>query len=157
MRVSEEGREFIKRLEGLVLNIYRDVAGFASVGWGHLVRPDDDFGVVITREDAERLFDDDIAIAEASVNSAVEVDLAQHQYDAVTSFCYNLGGRSLRRSTLLKKLNQGDFDGAAREFHRWVYAGDQNGDGVVTYEDRVKGLVIRRQKEEALFRDGVYG
>jgi len=64
---------------------------------------------------------------------------------------------NMKRSTLLKKLNAGDFDGAASQFKRWVYAGDQNGDGTVDYEDRVTGLVKRRNREEALFRSGDYG
>ncbi|MEG4228182.1 glycoside hydrolase family protein [Microcoleus sp. N9_B2] len=78
----------------------------------------------------------------AAVNSLYTVPLKQGMFDALVSFTFNLGSEALKKSTLLRKLNKQDYEGAAREFDRWIH-----GDGKV-----LPGLVIRRNKEEALFR-----
>jgi lysozyme len=71
----------------------------------------------------------------------VTVALSQNQVDALHSFVFNIGGEAFTRSTLLRLLNQGQFESASREFSRWVYSG-----GV-----QLPGLVQRRADEEALF------
>jgi lysozyme len=70
------------------------------------------------------------------------VPLRQNQFDALVSFSYNVGLPAFRSSTLLKKLNRDDYDGAAIEFHKWVKSG-----GKV-----LKGLVRRRASEALLFQ-----
>ena len=84
-------------------------------------------------------------VVEPAVERAVAVPLAPWQFDALVLFTYNLGGGALRRSTLLKKLNAGDVDGAAAEFDRWVYSG----------KTRLAGLVRRRAFERTLFEGNV--
>jgi lysozyme len=79
-----------------------------------------------------------------AVRSAVKVPLNDNQFGALVSFTYNLGAANLKKSTLVKKLNAGDYAGAANEFGKWNKAG-----GKV-----LKGLTIRRAAEAALFRDG---
>ncbi|MEG5623927.1 lysozyme, partial [Enterobacter hormaechei] len=78
---------------------------------------------------------------ESDVSRLVKVGLTQGQFDALVSFTYNLGARSLSTSTLLRKLNAGDYAGAADEFLRWNKAG-----GKV-----LNGLTRRREAERALF------
>ena len=157
MKTSEPGREFIKRWEGLRLRVYSDVAGYGTVGWGHLLTPDDDAGPTISLEEAEDLFASDVLRIEQGVNKLVTVLLEQYEYDALVSFTFNLGVGALKKSTLLKRVNTSDKIAAAAQFLRWVYAGDQDGDGDVDYNDRVKGLVRRRSAEQRLFEFGDYG
>ena len=78
---------------------------------------------------------------ESDVSNLVKVKLTQGQFDALVSFAYNLGARALSTSTLLQKLNAGDYTGAADEFPRWNKAG-----GKV-----LPGLTWRREAERALF------
>ena len=157
MKTSEAGRAFIKREEGLRLRVYSDVAGYGSIGYGHLLTPDDDIGPTISQEEADELFASDVLRIEQGVNKLVTVFLDQHEYDAIVSFTFNLGVGSLKRSTLLKRLNSGDKAAAAAQGLRWVFAGDQDGDGDVDFNDRVKGLVRRRSAEQRLFEFGDYG
>ena len=82
---------------------------------------------------------------EKQINSMVKVKLTQNQYDALCSFCYNLGYGALKQSTLLKKINVGDFKGASDEFLKWNNA-TVNGKSIV-----IKGLSIRRKAERELF------
>jgi lysozyme len=94
------------------------------------------------------LLDGDVVSAEVAVNNYVKVPLTQEQFDSLVSFTMNLGSGSLQSSTLLRLLNQNDYDGAAGQFKRWVY-GNVNGSYVV-----LPGLVIRREKERKLFMGG---
>lgn len=96
-------------------------------------------GMVLTREQADAALRRELAKHEAIVNRCVTVEIGQNNFDALCSFSYNTGG--LPTSTMLKKLNAGDFDGAAREFDRWSKAGGK------VY----KGLVRRRAAERAMF------
>jgi len=82
-----------------------------------------------------------MAIAQATVNQYVEVPLTQNQTNALTDFVYNVGAGNFSSSTLLALLNAGNYDGAAGEFAKWVFAG-----GVVA-----PGLEARRAAEAALF------
>ena len=102
-------------------------------------------GMKLTAAEAEACLRKELAGHEAAVVRLVTVDLNQHQFDALVSFSYNVGWGALGRSTLLKRLNAGDYDGAAREFARWNKAG-----GKVW-----RGLVRRRAAEAALFLEPV--
>jgi lysozyme len=95
--------------------------------------------MVLTKEQAEAMFRKELEKHEAIVSRLVRVEIGQSNFDALVSFQYNTGG--LPGSTLLKKLNNGDFDGAAKCFDSWNKAG-----GKV-----VKGLVRRRAAERAMF------
>lgn len=140
--------EFIKREEGCELRMYHDAAGLPTIGVGHLITDEDeDIGMTITMAQAMELLRRDLEDHESDVLRAVKVPLKQHQFDALVSFDFNVGGHNFRRSTLLKKLNAGDFDGAAGQFSRWVYAG----------AEVVPGLIARRVREAKLFSMGDYG
>jgi lysozyme len=119
---------------------YQDLAGYWTIGYGHKIKPGESF-VSITEDEARALLARDTADAQAAINSNVKQPLTQPQYDALTSLVFNIGGGAFSNSTLLQKLNAGDFAGAADQFTRWVYAGGQ----------RVNGLYNRRVAESQLF------
>lgn len=140
MRTSDEGIDFIKDWEKLSLNAYYDGGGVLTIGYGHTGR-DVHEGDTVTEEEAEILLTADLAEAEDAVNDFIDVDLEQHEFDALVSFTFNCGVDALRGSTLRRLLNNGDYHGAALQFLRWV-----KDNGVV-----VKGLVRRRTAEKVMF------
>ncbi|WP_407214072.1 lysozyme [Enterobacter hormaechei] len=144
MQTSEKGIALIKQFEGCKLTAYQDSVGVWTIGYGW-TKPVDGkpirAGMTIKQETAERLLKTGLVSYENDVSRLVKVDLTQGQFDALVSFTYNLGARSLSTSTLLRKLNAGDYAGAADEFLRWNKAG-----GKV-----LNGLTRRREAERALF------
>ena len=139
MKLSDNGIKFIQDFEGLKLNAYRDIVGVLTIGFGH-TGADVIEGMTITKDRANELFNQDIANFVAGVNSMVK-SCTQGEFDAMVSFAYNLGLKSLKTSTLLRKFNEGDIDGAANEFTKWNRAGGKE----------VAGLTRRRLAERALF------
>ncbi|ENR4993248.1 lysozyme [Enterobacter roggenkampii] len=144
MQTSDKGIALIKQFEGCKLTAYQDSVGVWTIGYGW-TKPVDGkpirAGMTIKQETAERLLKTGLVSYENDVSRLVKVDLTQGQFDALVSFTYNLGARSLSTSTLLRKLSGGDYAGAADEFLRWNKAG-----GKV-----LNGLTRRREAERALF------
>ncbi|MBC8946945.1 lysozyme [Xenorhabdus indica] len=142
MEISTKGLECIKQYEGLKLKAYPDPATGGipwTIGYGHTkdVKP----GQVITEQQAEAFLLDDLKLIYLTFESAVKVSLTQGQFDALCSFIFNCGAGNFARSTLLKKLNAGDYQGAADEFQRWNKAA-----GKV-----MNGLTKRRASERQMF------
>lgn len=153
MDISDNGVKFIASHEGFRAKAYNDVAGHATIGYGHLIHTGPlngtepaEFRGTITKARAEELLRGDVATAVAAVNNSVEVPLNQHQFDALVSFTFNLGGGNLARSDLLKRLNNGEYDAVPAELMRWTRAGGK------VYQ----GLVNRRTQESALWTTGNY-
>lgn len=144
MQTSDKGIALIKEFEGCKLTAYQDSVGVWTIGYGWTQPVDGKpirAGMTINQETAERLLKTGLVSYESDVSRLVKVGLTQGQFDALVSFTYNLGARSLSTSTLLRKLNAGDYVGAADEFMRWNKAG-----GKV-----LNGLTRRREAERALF------
>ncbi|WP_395263293.1 lysozyme [Enterobacter hormaechei subsp. xiangfangensis] len=144
MQTSEKGIALIKEFEGCKLTAYQDSVGVWTIGYGWTQPVDGKpirAGMTIKQETAERLLKTGLVSYESDVSRLVKVGLTQGQFDALVSFTYNLGSRSLSTSTLLRKLNAGDYAGASDEFLRWNKAG-----GKV-----LNGLTRRREAERALF------
>lgn len=144
MQTSDKGLALIKQFEGCKLTAYQDSVGVWTIGYGWTQPVDGKplrAGMTIKQETAERLLKTGLVSYESDVSRLVKVDLTQGQFDALVSFTYNLGARSLSTSTLLRKLNASDYAGAADEFLRWNKAG-----GKV-----LNGLARRREAERALF------
>ena len=144
MQTSEKGIALIKEFEGCKLTAYRDSVGVWTIGYGWTQPVDGKpirSGMTIKQETAERLLKTGLVSYESDVSRLVKVRLTQGQFDALVSFTYNVGARSLSTSTLLRKLNAGDYVDAADEFLRWNKAG-----GKV-----LNGLTRRREAERALF------
>lgn len=139
MKLSKAGLDLLKESEGFRAEAYQDAGGVWTIGYGTTkdVQPGD----TCTEDEAALWLRRDVLSAEWAVMALVEVPLTQGQFDALVDFTYNLGSDALAKSTLLKKLNNKDYRGAADEFPRWVYAGNQV----------LPGLVTRRGKEMALF------
>lgn len=139
LSVSEEGREYIKQKEDFESEPYLDGAQF-SVGYGSRMRPGENIRF-ITKEEAEERLDRDLEWVEDTIKNTIEVPLTQEMYDAMASFVYNVGGPQFTNSTLLRKLNEGDYAGAASQFSSWVKSNGRVEDG----------LVNRRQEEKNMF------
>ena len=137
MKCSQEGLALIKKFEGCRLKAYRCSANVLTIGYGHTggVKEDD----TITQPEADKLLENDIAKFEEYVSDNVIVELKQYQFDALVAWTFNLGVGNLRSSTMLKKLNESDYDSVPSEMKRWNKAGGKTLDGL-----------IRRRKAEGL-------
>ncbi|WP_042445203.1 lysozyme [Azospirillum sp. B510] len=140
--------ELVKHFEGLSLDAYLCPAGIPTIGYGHTAGVS--LGQRITAEKAEALLADDLAAAAAAVDALVTVPLTGGQRGALASFVFNLGRGNFQSSTLLKRLNGGDPEGAAGEFGRWVNATVQG------RKTKLPGLVKRREAETLLFRRNLF-
>lgn len=148
MKTSNKGMTLIKEAEGCKLKAYLCPAGVLTIGYGHTGK-DVVEGLVITEEQAEKLLKKDLEKFEKAVEKYVEVEINQNHFDALVSLAFNIGTGAFAKSTLLKKLNAGDYAGAAEQFLVWNKA---TVDGV---KKELEGLKKRRQKERALFLDPV--
>ncbi len=137
---SPAGLALIRSAESFAKALYLCPAGKKTIGYGHVVRPGENFPALISREQAERLMVDDLAPVEIYLD-AVLPGLNQNQFDALASFCFNVGLGAFEKSTMFARLKAGDFQGAASQFPRWVHGG-----GKV-----LPGLVKRRATEQTLF------
>lgn len=147
MQTSDKGLALIKQSEGFRGNAYPDPATGGkpyTIGNGTTVYPSGmpvKLGDKVTEQQADTYLRNDVKKFEAAVSNAVKVKLTQGQFDALVSFTYNVGPANMASSTLIKKLNAGDVNGAADEFLRWNKAA-----GKV-----MAGLTTRRAAERALF------
>jgi lysozyme len=150
--LSDAGLKRIAAYEGWRAQLYEDVAHHATIGYGHLVHLGPitaadragQFGKGISTEQGLALLRSDVKRMVDAVRQKVTVPLNQNQFDALVSFTFNVGAGAFGGSTLLKRLNAGDYAGAANEFGKWTKSG-----GKV-----FAGLVRRRTEEAALFRGG---
>ena len=144
MKIGNKGISLIKEFEGLRLRAYDDGVGVWTIGIGTIRYPNGkrvQKGDVITEAQAEEYLKHDLNTFEKVINDVVKVPLTQNQYDAIVSLTYNIGAAAFSRSTLLKRLNNKDYKGAADQFLVWNKAG-----GKV-----MRGLIRRREAERALF------
>ena len=147
MKLSSKGITLIQRWEGFKPKAYMCPAGVLTIGFGH-TGPDVKPGMVIGIAEGERLFLEDVKVAEDGVLELCKgITLTQGQFDALVSFVYNFGAQKFSKSTLLKKLKAGDKEGAAAEFIKWTKAKDKDGKLV-----DLPGLVARRKAERERFR-----
>ena len=144
MRTSESGKEFIKHFEGCKLEAYQCSGGVWTIGYGNTRNVQE--GDKITNKEADALLITDIEMVEHHVDRLVNVHLLRNQWDAIVSWCFNLGCGNLRASTMLRVINAGDIDEVSEQIVRWDKAG-----GKV-----VAGLTRRRKAEAQLFDDAVY-
>jgi len=142
MRTSEQGLALIRQYEGFSAVCYICPAGKQTIGYGHVIRKNEQFTGGISESDARKLLMQDVKGAEQAVIRLVTAVLTQNQFDALVSFTYNVGAAALAKSSLLRFLNAGNPDAAAQEFCRWVYGCGR----------KLPGLATRRAAEEALFR-----
>lgn len=162
-KINEAGVKLVKSFEGVEdgdpttvnLDPYLCPAGVWTIGWGHaiiynskLLRGKSNKKLAyslypggITFEEADVLLTNDLTSFSINVEKLLKVEVSDNQFAALTSFAYNVGIGNLKASTLLRKLNNSDIQGAADEFPKWRRA-----NGVI-----LNGLVRRRAAERALF------
>ena len=139
--ITQNGLDLIKRFEGFSRTVYFCPAGYPTIGYGHVVKEDEDFSAGIDEAMGEELLRQDVQIAERAVLRLINVPLTDGQFDALVSFTYNLGGGALQRSTLRRKINREEHGEVPEQFMRWVWAGGR----------KLKGLVRRREAEAGLY------
>jgi lysozyme len=139
--ITQNGLDQIKRFEGFSRTVYFCPAGYPTIGYGHVVKDDEDFSADIDEAKGEELLRQDAMIAERAVLRLINVPLTDGQFDALVSFTYNLGGGALQRSTLRRKINREEHAEVPEQFMRWVWAGGR----------KLKGLVRRRATEADLY------
>ncbi|MBD1394264.1 lysozyme [Mucilaginibacter glaciei] len=146
--VDQNDKDLIGGQEGLRLKAYLDIAGVPTIGWGNTryqngtrVKMAD----TISRAQADELLLFKMKEFEADVRRLTKVAINDNQGAALLSLIYNIGVGAFAGSTLLKKLNAGDYAGASAEFLKWNKV-TQNGLKVVS-----KTLTNRRTIEQALF------
>jgi len=137
--ISKEGIALIKKFEGCELRSYKDSVGVLTIGYGHTKGVEE--GMTITKEEADRMLEDELAEYEDYINDMVTANLGQCEFDALVAWVYNLGPTNLKNSTLLKELNAGNYQKVPQEIRRWNKAGGEV----------LKGLVRRREAEALLF------
>lgn len=142
MNTSQAGIDAVKDYEGVRLKAYDDGVGVWTIGVGHTAGVKR--GDVITMDQVDEFLRADLEDAEQAVNARVVAPLSQGQFDALVSFVFNVGAGAFIASTLLKKLNARDYDGAADEFLRWNKAGGRV----------MAGLTKRRISERMMFLTG---
>ena len=151
LKASDRMKRALAEEEGIRLEVYRDVAGYPTVGIGHLVLPQDDLqvGETITKKRAMDFLTHDLAKAEKAVARLLgDLPVYQHEFDALVDLVYNVGegGVSEHRSPRLNEaVAQGDYDGIAREL-------DYTSAGGATY----RGLALRSERRAAIFEAADY-
>jgi lysozyme len=151
MKTSLAGQTFIKRFESFRSTMYLDAAGKPTIGFGHLIEPDDPSNYMtrtISLEEGNELFEKDLYFkAELCINTYVKIPLNIYEYDALASLVYNIGCGNFHGSTLLKKMYKAEYTthDIAEEFLRWnkIKVG-----GVLVPS---AGLTKRREQEKNMF------
>lgn len=151
MNLSKQGLKFIKSFEAFRPTPYDDnggePGGFMTIGYGHLIQKAESFPKPLTEQQAHNILCVDVMIAVRAVNQYVRKTLVQAQFDALVSLAYNIGSGNFAKSTLLKELNQGNFQRAGAEFLVWRKSAGQI----------MAGLERRRTAEQKMFLSGTYG
>ena len=151
MTPSPQLESFTKGWERCRLIPYKDIAGNWTVGWGHLMQPNDPH-VPMSQDEADSLFTYQILHIGDGVGDLLKIPVSQQQFDALVDFAYNCGVGALAASTLLTSINDADFAMAASKFGAWNKARNPQ-TGIL--EDS-EGLTKRRAAEVAIFVNGDY-
>lgn len=149
MQYSKNGLHLTEQFEGCKLTAYPDPATGGdpwTIGYGHTGN-DVYEGLTITQEKAEELLMQDIQKAVNAVNSKVTSNITQNEFDALVDFTFNCGAGNFASSTLLKKINAGDIEGASHEFEKWDMANGKH----------MAGLLRRRHAEVEEFLNTLNG
>jgi len=147
MNYSKNGLHLTEQFEGCKFTSYPDPATGGdpwTIGYGHTgsdVYPN----MTITQQQAEELLMKDVQKASQAVNSKVHTDITQDEFDALVDFVFNVGAGNFAGSTLLKKINEGDMEGASHEFEKWDMAAGKH----------MAGLLKRRHAEAQEFISGI--
>ena len=137
--VALSGGYLIAPNEGKVNATYIDPVGIATSCYGH-TGPEVKLGQKFTDKQCLDQLAKDLSSHDKQMMNIVRVPLTDYQHAAFLSFTYNVGVGNFKSSTMLRKLNSKDYEGACEELSKWVYAKKQ----------KLNGLVARRQQEKAM-------
>lgn len=137
--VPKASIELAKRFEGFASRPYICPAGYWTIGYGHLCKPDHQR---ITQEQGLAYLEADLQKALAATLRYCPILAAEpeRRLAAIVDFTFNLGAGRLQTSTLRRRINTRDWPGAATQLMRWVHGGGRV----------LPGLVARRKAEVAL-------
>lgn len=138
MAIAKSTLDFITKEEGARNKAYKDSKGLWTIGVGHLIKADEQHLINTTLTDlqVEDLLKSDLRWCSEAVESSVRVPLQQNQFDALYSLCFNIGETNFKKSTVVKKINDNDMQGAAEAILMW---------------SKQPELLPRRKREKALF------
>ena len=138
MAIAESTLDFITKEEGAKNKAYKDTKGLWTIGVGHLIKSDEQnlITATLTDDQVKDLLKSDLKWCSEAVESSVKVPLTQNQFDALYSLCFNIGGTNFAKSTVVKKINENDLQGAADAILMW---------------NKPAVLEGRRKRERALF------
>lgn len=145
--ISPQGAAFIANYEKFESQIYLDAGGLPTIGFGHLIKPGEDYSTGITRSQGLSLFKEDISSKVKAVNDGLKVPVSQNQFDAITSFAFNVGRSAYLNSNFLASINRGAKSSTIEaNLKAWKYVG----------KNVSQGLVNRRADEWELYSQGDY-
>ena len=138
MAIAESTLSFITKEEGARNKAYKDSKGLWTIGVGHLIKQSEQdlITATLTDDQVKELLRSDLKWCSEAVESSVKVALNQPQFDALYSLCFNIGETAFKKSTVVRKINENDLQGAADAILMW---------------NKPEVLVKRRQRERALF------
>lgn len=168
MKMSNRGIEWLKSKEDKVLGkdgkhlVYDDqtkqpvpdgasLPAGATIGYGHLIKPGEDFRGGITEAQAIDLLRADLANAERAVRDNITVPLLQNQYDALVSLAYNIGNGAFAHSTVVQYINNPNFTSSRYPTLESAWRAWNRTQGAVS-----KGLINRRNYELNVYHNGQY-
>jgi lysozyme len=140
-QINQEGLNLIKQWEGLRLEAYLCPAKVWTIGYGHTATAKK--GMSISEAEAVNLLRGDLARFQRCVENAVTVPLNDNQFAALVSFCFNVGEGAFKGSTLLKKLNAGNYDAVSSELARWNKVGKSVSTGLTNRRAAEAGLWVK--------------
>ena len=142
MAIAKSTLDFITKEEGARNKAYKDSKGLWTIGVGHLIKSDEQYllNATLTDQEVEDLLKKDLKWCSDAVETSVKVPLSQPQFDALYSLCFNIGGTNFSKSTVVKKINANDMQGAADAILMW---------------NKPDVLINRRKREKALFLSGL--
>ena len=154
MQMSDHGRGLLTQWEGFITKPYDDGVGVLTIGVGHALTPDEKssgmlsingsqvpYAGGISNDQVQALLASDLHKYEDALNDSIAVDLTQNQFDALVSFCFNIGINGFQGSSALKDVNNSAFDAVPDDLRKWEKAG-----GVFN-----QGLANRRENEIKLW------
>ena len=138
MAIAKSTLDFITKEEGARNKAYKDSKGLWTIGVGHLIKSDEQhlINTTLTDDQVQELLRSDLRWCSEAVESSVKVPLTQAQFDALYSLCFNIGETAFRKSTVVRKINENDLNGAAEAILMW---------------NKPEVLINRRKRERALF------
>lgn len=155
-KMSDKGRKLLQQWEGIRKVMYLDSVGLPTIGCGHLLTKSElysgkilvsgapvKFREGLNESQIDILLSQDLTTVNSALNTGINVELTQNQFDALCSFAFNVGIPAFLSSTLRRLLNKGEIDSIPFQLRRWNIAG-----GKIS-----NGLINRREHEIKLFTE----